>query len=408
MSEIRPFRAIRASNPVAARVIAPPYDVMSEAEARALVAQNPDSFVRVSRPEAVLPEGVDSHSPLAYATARREFDAMLASGLLTRDDRDSYYLYGQKMGDHFQVGLVAAFSVDEYDNDLIKKHEFTRPDKERDRVAHIDATNCQTGMVFLAYRDQAPLNALITRGTHAAPEWRVTTEDAVEHVLWRVSDPALVDAITRAAAELPCTYVADGHHRSAAASIVHRERAGMAGQHGWFLAGLFPASTLQILAYNRAVKDLFGHTPESFLAAVRAHFDVEVAPTFGPSGPVPEGRGYVTMYLGGTWYRLAARDVPDDPVAALDVSILQDRVLRPLLGIDNPRTDKRIDFVGGIRGWRELAKLVDAGTHAVAFHMHPTSLDQLFAVADSGNVMPPKSTWFEPKLRDAVAMHPLD
>lgn len=402
MSDIRPFRAVRAANAKAARVIAPPYDVMSEAEARALVAANPESFVRVSRPEAVLPEGADSHAPEAYATARRELDAMLSSGLLSRDDTDSYYLYGQKMGAHFQVGLVAAFSVHEYDTNLIKKHEFTRPDKERDRVAHIDATNCQTGMVFLAYRDQEPLNSLIVKGTQGAPEWKVTTEDDVEHTLWRVSDPALVDAITRAAGELPCTYVADGHHRSAAASIVHRERLGMAGGHAYFLAGLFPASTLQILAYNRAVKDLFGHTPASFLAAVGAHFDICVAE------PVPAGRGQMTMYLEKTWYSLTARDVPADPVQALDVSLLQDRVLRPLLGIDNPRTDKRIDFVGGIRGWQELVKLVDAGTHAVAFHMHPTSLDQLFAVADSGNVMPPKSTWFEPKLRDAVAMHALD
>ncbi len=403
MSDIRPFRAIRAASAVAARVIAPPYDVMSEAESRAIVAANPDSFVRVSRPEAVLPEGTDSHAPEAYAAARREFNAMLEAGLLTRDDSDSYYLYGQKMGEHWQVGLVAAFSVDEYDKNLIKKHEFTRPDKERDRVAHIDATNCQTGMVFLAYRDQEPLNSLIVRGTQGTPEWRVRTEDGVEHVLWRVSDPAAVDAITRAAALLPCTYVADGHHRSAAASIVHRERAGMPGQHAWFLAGLFPASTLQILAYNRAVKDLFGHSPETFMAAVKAHFDVDAAP-----GPVPEGRGRITMYLGGQWYRLTARDIPSDPVQALDVSLLQDRVLRPLLGIDNPRTDKRIDFIGGIRGWQELVKLVDAGSHAVAFHMHPTSLEQLFAVADTGNVMPPKSTWFEPKLRDAVAMHSLD
>ncbi len=402
MSEIRPFRAVRAANAVAARVIAPPYDVMSEPEARALVAANPDSFVRVSRPEAVMPEGADSHSPAAYGTARAEFHAMRAQGLLSQDDADSYYLYGQTMGAHFQVGLVAAFSVHEYDTGLIKKHEFTRPDKERDRVAHIDATDCQTGMVFLAYRDQEPLNALITRGTTQTPEWRVTTEDGVEHVLWRVSDPALVDAITRAAALLPATYVADGHHRSAAASIVHRERAGMPGQHGWFLAGLFPASTLQILAYNRAVKDLHGHTQASLMQAIRAHFDIDDAP-----GPVPEGRGRITMYLGGKWHRLTARDIPSDPVAALDVSLLQDRVLRPLLGIDNPRTDKRIDFVGGIRGWQELEKGVNAGTHAVAFHMHPTSLDQLFAVADSGNVMPPKSTWFEPKLRDAVAMHPV-
>jgi uncharacterized protein (DUF1015 family) len=400
MSEIRPFRAIRAASAKAGTVIAPPYDVMSEAEARALLAANPDSFVRVSRPEVMLPPGSDPHSPAAYAAAREEFAHMLASGLLVQDPTPSYYLYGQTMGSHFQVGLVAAFSVEEYDQNLIKKHEFTRPDKERDRVAHIDATNCQTGMVFLAYRDHEPLNSLIRRGTEGTPEWRVTTEDGVEHVLWRVSDPAAVDAITRAAAELPCTYVADGHHRSAAASIVHRERAGQDGAHGWFLAGLFPASTLQILAYNRAVKDLRGHSPETLLAAIRAHYDVSVT-----TEPAPSGRGRATMYLAGTWYELVARAVPSDPVEALDVSMLQDRVLRPLLGIDNPRTDKRIDFVGGIRGWKELQSMVDAGTHGVAFHMYATSLDQLFAVADVNNVMPPKSTWFEPKLRDAVAMH---
>ena len=387
MSEIRPFRAVRAANAKAADVIAPPYDVMSEAESRALVAANPCSFVRVSRPESVMPLGADSHAPEAYATAHREYVAMREEGLLTQDDTDSYYLYGQKMGDHFQVGLVACFSVAEYDRGLIKKHEFTRPDKERDRVVHIDATDCQSGMVFLAYRDQEPLNALITAGTKQAPEWRVTTEDGVDHVLWRVKDPAAVAAITAAAAKLPATYVADGHHRSAAASIVHRERAGKPGRHGWFLAGLFPASGLQILAYNRAVKDLYGHTPDSFMQAVRAHFDV--VPT---DVPVPPGRGRVTMYLGGRWHLLTARDVPTDPVASLDISMLQDRVLRPLLGIDDPRTDKRVEFIGGIRGHAELTRLVDSGSHAVAFHMHPTSLEQLFDVADSGNVMPPKST----------------
>lgn len=403
MSTLRPFRAVRAANRFASEVIAPPYDVMSEAEARALVAQNPRSFVRVSRPESVLPPGADSHAPLAYATARAELDAMRRDGLITQDESDSYYLYGQKMGEHQQVGLVACFSVEEYDQGLIKKHEFTRPDKEKDRVDHIDATNCQSGMVFLAYRDTPRLNALIQEGTRRPPEWKVTTEDGVVHTLWRIGDPDGIAAITHAAAELPATYVADGHHRSAAASIVHRQREGHPGRHGWFLAGLFPASSLQILAYNRAVKDLAGHTPESLLAAIRAHFDVNPTTT-----PVPPGRGVATMYLGGSWYRLKAREVPTDPVAALDVSMLQDRVLRPLLGIDNPRTDKRIDFIGGIRGWQELVRLVDSGSHAVAFHLHPTAMEQLLAVADAGEVMPPKSTWFEPKLRDAVAMHELD
>lgn len=401
MSQIRPFRAVRAPNAVAASVIAPPYDVMSEAEARAVVAANPRSFVRVSRPESVLPEGADSHAPEAYAAARAQFEAMFAEGLLMQDDAEGYYLYGQKMGDHAQVGLVACFSCEEYDRGLIKKHEFTRPDKEKDRVDHINATDCQTGMVFLAYRDTAKLNGLIAEGASRPPEWRVTTEDGVVHTLWRITDPAMVAAITAAAAELPATYVADGHHRSAAASIVNRQRGG-AGRSGWFLAGLFPASALQILAYNRAVKDLYGHTEASLMAAIRAHFDL--APS---EVPVPTGRGHYTMYLGGRWYALTARDVPADPVASLDVSMLQDRVLRPLLGIENPRTDKRIDFIGGIRGWQELKKLVDQGTHAVAFHLHPTAMDQLLAVADAGQVMPPKSTWFEPKLRDAVAMHRL-
>ena len=403
MSEIRPFAAVRAPNALASAVIALPYDVMSEVEARVIVAANPRSFIRVSRPEAVLPEGTDSHSRLAYDTVRTEYDGMKAAGLLIQDPSEGYYLYGQKMGDHFQVGLVACFSCEEYDQGLIKKHEHTRPDKEKDRVEHIDGANAQTGMVFLAYRDTPRLNALLAVFSARAPEWTVTTEDAVEHTLWRVADPDDVAAITAAGAELPATYVADGHHRSAAASIVHRMRAGRPGRHGWFLAGLFPASSLQILAYNRAVKDLFGHTAASLLAAIRAHFDV--APT---DAPVPAGPKRYTMYLEGKWYSLSARNIPHDPVARLDVSMLQDRVLQPLLGIENPRTDKRIDFIGGIRGWQELKRLVDSGTHAVAFHLHPTSMGQLLDVADAGEVMPPKSTWFEPKLRDAVAMHELE
>lgn len=403
MSQIRPFRAIRAANDLAADVIAPPYDVMSEAEARAIIADNPRSFVRVSRPEAVMGEGADSHSPEAYATVAREYRAMLANGLLQQDADESYYLYGQIMGSHAQVGLVACFSCEEYDAGIIKKHEFTRPDKERDRVAHIEAANAQTGMVFLAYRDTEALNGLIAAGASREPEWRVTTEDGVVHTLWKISDPETVAAITAAGAALPATYVADGHHRSAAASIVHRERAGKPGRHGWFLAGLFPASSLQILAYNRAVKDLNGHPPDLFMAFIRERFDVVPA-----ESPAPTRAGTITMYLVGKWYLLTVRDVPTDPVAGLDVSILQNTVLAPLLGIENPRTDKRIDFIGGIRGFAELEKLVDSGSHAVAFHMVATQMNQLLAVADVDQVMPPKSTWFEPKLRDAVAMHDLE
>ncbi len=404
MSAVRPFRAWRAPNAVAADVIAPPYDVMSADEARVIVQKNPRSFVRVSRPEAVMPPGSDSHSPEAYATARREYQGLKDQGLLTQDPTDGYYLYGQKMGDHTQVGLVACFSTDEYDRGLIKKHEFTRPDKERDRIQHIDATNGQTGMVFLAYRDDVRLNALIAEGQKREPEFRVTTEDDVVHTLWRVSDAVAVAAITAAAAGLPATYVADGHHRSAAASIVHKERRERPGRHGWFVACLFPASALAIMAYNRAIKDLNGHTPAGLMEAIH-NSGWDVVPT---SLTVPPRRGSATMYLAGGWYLLTARDVPADPVTGLDVSLLQDRVLGPLLAIDNPRTNKRVDFVGGIRGADELVRLVDAGTHAVAFHMFPTQMGQLLAVADAGQVMPPKSTWFEPKLRDAVAMHELE
>jgi uncharacterized protein (DUF1015 family) len=402
MAAISPFRALRAPATLAAQVIAPPYDVLSEAESRAIVQANPRSFVRVSRPEAVMAEGADSHSAEAYATVATEFAAMRAQGLIVQDDAEGYYLYGQKMGEHEQVGLVACFSCAEYDANLVRRHEFTRPDKERDRVAHIDAANCQSGMVFLAFRDDRRLDALIGNLAKREPEWRVTTEDEVVHTLWRVADPADVAAITAAAGALPAVYVADGHHRSAAASIVHRARAGRPGRHGWFLAGLFPASSLQILAYNRAVRDLNGHDADTFLHLVGTRFDL--APQ---DAPTPDRSGRITMYLKGRWYGLEARDIPEDPVAALDVSLLQDRVLAPLLAIEDPRKSTRIDFVGGIRGWRELVRLVDGGSHAVAFHMFPTRMDQLLAVADAGQVMPPKSTWFEPKLRDAVAMHDL-
>ena len=404
MSLVSPFRAWRAPESFARDVIAPPYDVMNEAEARVIVRENPRSFVRVSRPEAVMPEGAESNSAEAYATARREYDSLKAQGLIVQDADDSYYLYGQQMGDHVQVGLVACFSTDEYDAGLIKKHEFTRPDKERDRISHIDATNGQTGMVFLAYRDDEALNGIIASASTRPPEFQVTTDDGVEHTLWRISSAPEVARVTVAAAQLPAVYVADGHHRSAAASLVHRQRLGQPGRHGWFVACLFPASSLHILAYNRAIKDLHGHGEFDLVAAIR-QAGYHVGPT---ELNVPERAGTTTMYLAGRWYLLTAKDVPADPVARLDVSMLQDRVLGPLLNIDNPRTNKRIDFVGGIRGWAELVKLVDSGSHAVAFHMFPTQMAQLLDVADAGRVMPPKSTWFEPKLRDAVAMHELD
>jgi len=393
MVDVRPFRALRPRNDLAAEVIAPPYDVLTDAEARAL-ATNRRCFVRVTRPEVDLAEGADSHSDEAYALARANLDAFVADGTLVQDPEPTYYFYGQVMGDHRQVGILAGASVDEYDRGEVKKHEFTRPDKEDDRTHHMEVLDAQVGLVFLTYPASEALRRLTEEVTAARPEWSVTTEDGVEHTLWRA--PAhLVGPIRAAFAAVPALYVADGHHRSAAASRVHARRGDALSSH--FLAGIFPDDQLQVLAYNRIVHDLHGRTAEQLLARIGERFEV----TAGVD-PVPADRGTFTMYLGGTWFGLVPRaGVVDhaDPVARLDASVLQDNLLRPLLGIDDPRRSTRITFVGGIRGHQYLAEHVGDG---VAFHLFPTGLDQLFDVADAGQVMPPKSTWFEPKLRSGV------
>lgn len=403
MAEIRPLRGVRPDNSLAARVIAPPYDVPSEREARALSEHNSHCFLHITRPEVDLPEGSDSHAPEAYAKARENFLAFLERGWLQQDEEPSLYLYTQTWGSHVQTALLALCSVHEYDTGLIKRHELTRPDKEQDRVDHIEALDAQTGLVFLTYRDRPELSRLLADAAEAPVQWVAQTEDGVEHMLQVVADDALRDSLVAAFREVPALYVADGHHRSAAASRVSAARGG-AGHAGWFLAGIFPVSQLKCMAYNRLVQDLHGHSPEALLAAIgAAGFDL--TPDVAPE---PATRGQITMYLGGRWYGLAPRDVPADPVAGLDVSLLQDRVLAPLLGVLNPRTDPRIAFVGGVRGHQALSAAVDAGTAAVAFHLFPTGLDQLFAVADAGQLMPPKSTWFEPKLRGGVLVHRLD
>jgi uncharacterized protein (DUF1015 family) len=402
VSDLRPFPGLRARDDLAGRIIAPPYDVVSEDEARALVADNEMSFLHVTRPEVDLPPGGDPHRPEAYQVARRNLEAWLSRGWLVQDEVPSFYLYRQTWRGRTQVGLMAACSVDEYDRGLIKKHELTRPDKEQDRVDHIDATDAQTGLVFLAFRDRYPAVRAALARARALPEaWSVTTDDGVEHGLTPVSDPALVAAIQAAFAEVPALYVADGHHRSAAASRVAAAR-GHAGQSGRFLAGVFPDSELEILAYNRLVADLHGHSVAALRAAIGAHFSLEDG-----VAPAPPERGTFTMYLDGRWVGLRPLPgvVPADPVGSLDVSVLQDRVLGPLLGIGNPRTDQRIQFVGGVRGASALQAAVDRGEAAVAFHLYPTGLDQLFAVADADALMPPKSTWFEPKLRGGVLVH---
>ncbi len=401
MADVRPFRALRPRDDLAHQIIAPPYDVLSEAEARAL-AENRQSFVRITRSEVDLAEGADPHSTEAYQKARENLDAFEQQGLLVQDEAPTYYLYGQKMGSHEQVGVLAAASVVEYDSGAIAKHEFTRPDKEDDRTQHMDVLDAQVGLVFLAYRSTPRLSALLDELTAGAPAWVVTTEDGVRHSLWRTPE-ARVEELRQAFKEVPRLYIADGHHRSAAASRIHRRRG--QGPSAHFLAGLYPADRLQVLAYNRVVEDLNGHTPESFLDAVRVAFDV--APTADDT-PVPAAHGEVTMLLDGQWYRLHARAAirSPDPVSGLDVSLLQDHVLKPLLGIEDPRTSQRIRFIGGIHGVHGLEKAVHEGA-AVAFHLFPTSLDQLFAVADAGRVMPPKSTWFEPKLREGVVVRKL-
>ncbi len=396
MADVRPFRAARPRDDIAAQVIAPPYDVLSEAEARAIAA-NRQSFVRVTRSEVDLPPGTDAHSGEAYATARRNLDALLAAGTLVLDGAPTYYLYGQVMGEHRQTGFLAAASVPEYDAGAIKKHEYTRPDKEDDRTHHMEVLDAQVGLVFLTFRPTARLTELSATITAAEPAWRVTTDDGVEHALWPA--PAhLVEPIREAFEAVEATYIADGHHRSAAASRVYANRQDEVSRY--FVAGLFPSDALYVMAYNRVVRDLNGHSVYAFRAAVEAVYAVTPA-----AGPVPPARGLLTMYLQGAWWLLTPRPgVVDagDPVRCLDVSVLQDHVLAPVLGIDDPRRSERISFIGGIRGAAALEAAVDGGGYAVAFHMYPTGLDQLLDVADAGQVMPPKSTWFEPKLREGV------
>ena len=400
MADVRPFHGLRPRDDLAAAVIAPPYDVLTEAEARALGVA-PLSFVHVTRSEIDLPPGADPHGEAAYARARVNLEHLVSSGVLVADERPRLYLYGQVMGAHRQVGVIGACSVAEYDRGEIRRHEHTRPDKEDDRTRHMEALDAQVGLVFLAHRPHAGLSARIDRLVQSPPCWRVVTGDGVEHALWIVPEDETAP-IRAAFAELDALYVADGHHRSAAASRVHARRGDEAS--AWFLAGLFSSDRLQILAYNRVVHDLNGHDPASFLAALAPRW--EVAP--GPQ--VPTEPGTYAMFLDGRWHALRPRPGvtdPDDAVARLDVSVLQDHLLGPILGIDDPRRSSRITFVGGIQGPSALEAAVRA-QGGVAFHLVPTTLGQLFDVADAGEVMPPKSTWFEPKLREGVVLRRLD
>ncbi len=413
MPLVKAFAGLRPAPGRADDVVAPPYDVMNEAEARAMVRGRPWSFLHISRPEVDLPEGTDPYAPEVYAKGRENLERMVAEGVLRRDERPSFYVYRLTMGDHVQTGVVGAASVAAYDADRIKKHEFTRPVKEDDRVRNIDALNAQTGPVFLVYPATQEIDRVLAEVARGEPDIDVTAESGVRHQLWAVSDADTVRRLTEAFDRLDALYVADGHHRSAAASRVAAARRAANPEHtgeesyNYFLSVLFPHDQMQILDYNRVVKDLNGLSPEEFVSRLIENFTVEPA-----DAPVrPARSGEFGMYLRGQWYRLVIKPerIPkDDPVARLDVSLLQENLIRPLLGIEDPRTDDRIDFVGGIRGLGELEKRVDSGDWAVAFSLYPTTMEALMAVADAGEVMPPKSTWFEPKLADGLVSHVLD
>jgi uncharacterized protein (DUF1015 family) len=410
VAAIYPFRALRPPRERVAEVAAVPYDVVNTEEARALAAGNPLSFLHVSRPEIDLPQGTPVYSDEVYARARENFERLIRDCPLETEAEPSLYLYSLLMGEHTQTGVAACFSVDEYDAGVIRKHERTRPDKENDRTRHLLELRAQTGPVFLTYRADRRIDALVEAETKGDPLFDFTAEDGVRHTVWRARG---AEQLARCFAEVPLLYIADGHHRAASAS---RARAALREknpnhtgreEYNRFLAVVFPDEQMQILPYYRVVRDLNGRSTGEFLAAVKERFDV--TDDANPRGPGKSRHWH--MYLAGEWYGLtlrgdAAGAAPsDDPTAALDVSLLQENLLAPVLGVTDPRTDKRIDFVGGIRGTQELERLVNEGRAAVAFALYPTSIEDLLRVSDAGGVMPPKSTWFEPKLRDGILIH---
>ncbi|NSL89855.1 DUF1015 domain-containing protein [Chitinophaga solisilvae] len=412
MAIIRPFRGLRPKEELAAKVAARPYDVLSAAEAKAAAAGNPYSYYHVSKSEIDLPEGIDTHSQQVYDKAAENLQRLVKEGTLFQEAQPAYYIYKLVMNGRAQTGLVCASSVTDYNNGIIKKHEFTRPDKELDRINHIKTTLAQTGNVFLAYNDVPELNALIDHWQeHNKPVYDFTAEDGIQHTIWVVNTPQAVQDITTLFAEkVPCTYIADGHHRAASASLVQKELqengkiTSVENPANFFLTTIFPASQLAILDYNRVVKDLNGLSKAELLSRLDYDFSVEET---GHTPQQPAMLHEFSMYLDGSWYRLVAKEgtYTTDPIGILDVTILSNNILDKHLGIKDQRTDKRIDFVGGIRGLQELVKRVDSGEMKVAFALYPVTIQQLFDIADSGNVMPPKSTWFEPKLRDGLVTH---
>jgi uncharacterized protein (DUF1015 family) len=405
---VNPFRALRPLPEQAAEVAAVPYDVVNTDEARALAGDNPLSFLRVSRPEIEMPDGTDAYSDEVYERAASNFDRLLSSAPLIIEDEPSFYFYRLRMSGREQTGLVACCSVDEYDNDIIRKHERTRKDKEDDRTRHMLALRAQTGPVFMTHRPSAAINELSRALTLSAPLFQFEAVDGITHTIWRAPSQ-MNEALIEAYKAIPLLYIADGHHRAKSASRAREILQAQNPQHrgdeeyNYFQAVLFPADQLHILPYNRAVKDLNQCTPREFLTEVSREFEI-----IENADPRPRKRGIFSMYLDGRWYGLEVKDEVTrrlKVIDRLDASVLQDQLLAPILGVQDPRTDKRIDFIGGIRGTLELERLVDEGNAAVAFALYPVTVDDLMEISDAGEIMPPKSTWFEPKLRDGLLSH---
>jgi uncharacterized protein (DUF1015 family) len=404
MALIKPFAAMRPKPELAAPICELPYDVMSSEEAREIAAGNPLSFLHVSKPEIDLPSGTDVYSPPVYAKGKENFRRLISDGALRQDSKPCFYLYRQVMGAHSQIGLVAAASCEDYLKGTIKKHEFTRPDKEDDRVRHMEALDSQTGPVFLVYRANTAIDNLVAKKTAQTPDIDFTASDKVRHTSWVISDPADIKTIQHTFGQMPGLYIADGHHRSAAAGRVYQSRKG-AGQSAFFLTVIFAHDQVQILPYNRVLKDLNSATPAKMLEKLDGVFIISAGGTGTPSRKHELG-----FFIEGKWHMLNFRPhfvKTTDPIEKLDVTLLQKYVLDPIFGIDDQRTSKRINFVGGIRGTAELEKLVNSGEYACAFSMFPTSIEDLMTISDARGIMPPKSTWFEPKLRDGMFSHML-
>lgn len=412
MAVIRQFKAIRPTAEMAEKVAALPYDVVNSEEARAMTADKPYSFLHVDKAEIDLPEGIDIYSPEVYAKAKENLYGMIDKGILVQDEKPMLYIYELTMDGRSQTGLVACTSIDEYMQGIIKKHELTREDKEQDRIRHVDICNANTGPIFLAYRTVDAISEIIERIKKNAPVYDFTAEDGIKHRAWIIDSDEDINKLVELFKDVPNLYIADGHHRNASAAKVglkrRAEKPDYTGdeEFNYYLAVIFPSDQLKILDYNRVVKDINGMTEDEFIKKLSENFDIKEV-----SGRAkPEKQYDFGMYLNKKWYMLTAKENirSKDAVKGLDVSILQDNVLIPILGIGDIRTDKRIDFVGGIRGLGELEKRVDSGEMKVAFAMYPTSIDQLMAIADENKIMPPKSTWFEPKLRSGLFIHSLD